>query len=74
MTKSIIILNNSIYIEDYKAIEYFDENLIKISCKSLNISIEGLNLQIDSFNKYSIKISGKINNIQYNNKGEVIYE
>ena len=74
MTKSIIILNNSIYIEDYKAIEYLDENLIKISCKSLNISIEGLNLQIDSFNKYSIKISGKINNIQYNNKGEVIYE
>ncbi len=74
MTKSIIILNNSIYIEDYKAIEYFDESLIKISCKSLIISIEGINLQIDSYNKYSIKISGKINNINYNNLSEVIYE
>lgn len=74
MTKSIIIFNNSIYIEDYKSIEYFDEKLIKISCKSLDISVEGLNLQIDSYNKYSIKISGKINIIQYENKGEVIYE
>lgn len=73
MTKSIILLNNSIYIEDYRSIEYFDDKLIKISCKNLNITIEGTNLQINSFNKYSIKISGEINIIIYNNKGEVLY-
>lgn len=74
MTKSIIILNNSIYIEDYSSIEYFDDKLIKIICKNLFITIEGLNLQINSYNKYSIKISGIINNIHYKNKGEGIYD
>ena len=74
MTKSIIILNNSIYIEDYRAIEYFDDKLIKIICKTLFITIEGLNVKINSYNKYRIKISGIINNIHYKNKGEGIYD
>ncbi len=69
MTKAVILSNNSIYIEDYKNIEYFDENSIQISCKRINILIDGFNLQIESYNKYSIKITGIINKIQYNNGG-----
>ncbi|MBE5953529.1 MAG: hypothetical protein E7257_05165 [Lachnospiraceae bacterium] len=74
MTKSVILSNNTIYIEDYKNIEYFDDKLIMVCCKKINISIEGSELQIDSYNKYSLKISGDINIIKYYNGGNVLYD
>lgn len=67
MTKTIIIDNNALYIENYKTIEYFDDKNIKIFCKNLSIIIVGNNLKIDSYSKFSIKISGTISNIEYIN-------
>ncbi len=69
MTKSIILDNNALYIENYKNIDYFDNNNIQISCKMLKIIINGTGLQINSYNKFSIKISGLISNIEYKNIG-----
>lgn len=65
MTKAVLIDNNSLYIEDYKAIDYFDSNKITIILKDKSISITGNNLIIEAFNKFNLKISGEINNIEY---------
>jgi len=65
MTKAVLINNNSLYIEDYKAIDYFDSNKITIILKDKSISITGNNLIIEAFNKFNLKISGEINNIEY---------
>lgn len=65
MTKAVLINNNSLYIEEYKAIDYFDSNKITIILKDKSISITGNNLIIEAFNKFNLKISGEINNIEY---------
>ncbi len=65
MIKTIILDNNAIYIENYKNIDFFDSTNIHISCNKLTIQIVGENLQIDSYNKFRIKITGIIININY---------
>lgn len=65
MIKTIIIDNDALFIENYKSIEYFDDNIIKINCKKFLIIINGKKIQIDFFNSLSLKISGIISNIEY---------
>lgn len=67
MTKTILLDNMALYIENYKTIDYFDDKSIKISCKELIIMVNGINLQIDSYSKFSIKITGIISNVEYVN-------
>lgn len=65
MTKTVIIDNHSLYIEEYKTIDFFDENKIHIILKDKKIIISGTDLIIESFTKYNLKISGNITCIEY---------
>jgi len=65
MTKTVIIDNSSLYIEEYKTIEFFNENKIHILLKNKKILITGNKLIIESYNKYNLKISGEIHSVEY---------
>ncbi len=67
MIKTVILDNNALLIENYKSIDYFDENTIRIICKNIIVIINGHNLKLDSFSNLSLKISGQISNIEYIN-------
>ena len=60
-----------IYIENYRYIQKFKTNEIKIRTKHGSIHFYGQQISIDFYTKEEIKISGYIEHIDYNANWEV---
>lgn len=54
-----------IYIENYKNIIEFNENVIKIQARSTKIIITGKHLHIEYFNNDDMKIKGRISDVSF---------
>ncbi|MDD6293432.1 MAG: YabP/YqfC family sporulation protein [Eubacteriales bacterium] len=54
-----------IYIENYKKIIEFSEEVIKIQGRNSKIIITGKHLHIEYFNHNDMKIKGRISNISF---------
>ena len=52
-----------VYIENYKNIIEFNENVIKIQARSTKIIITGKHLHIEYFNNDDMKIKGRISDV-----------
>ena len=60
-----IIGRNCIFIENYRRIITFDEKSVVIMCKHYRLNICGVNLCIEYYNEYELKISGGISEITF---------
>ncbi|MDD6572556.1 MAG: YabP/YqfC family sporulation protein [Thermoflexaceae bacterium] len=58
-----IMGNNSLLIENFKAIMEYKNDFVRIKAKDKIISIHGSKLAIEYYNAEEIKIIGKINSI-----------
>lgn len=58
-----IMGNNSMIIENFKAIMDYKEDYVRIKAKDKIISIYGNKLTIEYYNSEEIKIAGKMNSI-----------
>ncbi|MDF2952446.1 MAG: hypothetical protein K0S18_2029 [Anaerocolumna sp.] len=56
---------NELYLENYKGIIEYNENIIRVLTGIGKVQIEGKNLNIDFFTNDEMKITGIIHNIQY---------
>lgn len=56
---------SSLMIENYRGILDFEDSFIKIQAKNCQILIEGSHLSIDYYTNEEMKISGFIQQIQY---------
>lgn len=56
---------NQLCLENYKGIIEYTGEIIRIQAKNCRIQIEGKNLNIDYFTDDEMRISGKINRIEY---------
>ena len=54
-----------VYIENYKNIIEFNENVIKIQARSTKIIITGKHLHIEYFNNDDMKIKGRISDVSF---------
>lgn len=54
-----------VYIENYKNIIEFNENIIKIQARTSKIIITGRHLHIEYFNNDDMKIKGRISDISF---------
>lgn len=54
-----------VYIENYKNIIEFNENVIKIQARSTKIIITGKHLHIEYFNNDDMKIKGRVSDISF---------
>lgn len=64
-TKVTIISNDNVLIEGYDKIVDYLENYIKIKCNSLNVIIDGINLNIKEVTDEDLVITGQIYSINY---------
>lgn len=64
-TKITIINNNNILIEGYKQIVDYYDDYIKIKTNSLEIVIDGRNLDIKEITDYELVIEGSIYSLNY---------
>ena len=58
-----IVGNNVMFIDNYKRIAEYTEDIIKVVCKNKIITVRGCNLKIDYYNCNEMKLSGDINEI-----------
>ncbi|MCI8668258.1 MAG: sporulation protein [Lachnospiraceae bacterium] len=54
-----------VYIENYKNIIEFNENVIKVQARSAKIIITGKHLHIEYFNNDDMKIKGRISDVSF---------
>ena len=54
-----------VYLENYKNIIEFNENVIKIQARSTKIIITGKHLHIEYFNNDDMKIKGRISDVSF---------
>lgn len=54
-----------LYIENFKSIIEYNEEIIKVQAITCKIFIYGKRLHIEYFNNNDMKITGRINNIEY---------
>ncbi len=54
-----------VYIENYKNIIEFNDNVIKIQARSTKIIITGKHLHIEYFNNDDMKIKGRISDVSF---------
>lgn len=64
ITRVTALGNELIYIENYKGIIEYDENLIRLANK---VTIVGESLCIEEITNNEVFISGEINNIEFEN-------
>ncbi len=63
-----LVGNSEAYIEGFKRIVEYDENMIVVSTKRANVAFWGAGLSMKFMNKESITIVGKITQIQFIDK------
>ena len=63
-----LVGNNEAYIEGFKRIVEYDENLIVVSTKRVNIAFYGCDLSMKFMNRESVTVMGKITQIQFIDK------
>lgn len=62
ISRITMISNELIYIENYKGIIEYDDNLIRLTNK---VTVLGQSLCIEEISNNEVFISGKINNIEF---------
>lgn len=68
MTRAVMIDQNYLHIDGYRNIISFDDQCIRLDCKTKILEIQGEKLLIDSFTGIEMTISGKVDNICWMNK------
>ncbi len=63
-----LVGNSEAYIEGFKRIVEYDENMIVVSTKKVNLAFWGAELSMKFMDKESITIVGKITQIQFIDK------
>lgn len=71
-TKVTMIDNKVIYMEGKNKIDDFDKTYIKVNTDNCIIVVQGNNLDIKEAKDLELCIEGKINSIEYLNKGESV--
>lgn len=67
--KITILGFEEMYIENYSGILEYEEFFIRINTKIGNININGFNLKLDEMTEDNLKITGKIENIDFEKRG-----
>ena len=57
------------YIENYVGILEYEDFFIRINTKIGNININGFNLKLDEMNEDNLKVTGKVENIDFEKRG-----
>ncbi len=57
------------YIENYVGILEYEDFFIRINTKIGNININGFNLKLDEMNEDNLKVTGKIESIDFEKRG-----
>ena len=52
-------------VENYRGILEYTDNLIRISCRQGHIRITGKNLKIAYYTNYEMKITGRVEKVEY---------
>lgn len=60
-----IIGNEEACIENYKRIIEYTDNVIRVQAKQRQIKIAGINLKIEFYTNDEMKITGKIDSLEY---------
>lgn len=67
--KITILGFEEMYIENYSGILEYEEFFIRINTKIGNININGFNLKLDEMTEDNLKITGKIENMDFEKRG-----
>lgn len=67
--KITILGFEEMYIENYSGILEFEDFFIRINTKIGNININGFNLKLDEMTEDNLKITGKIENMDFEKRG-----
>ena len=57
--------NSEMWIENYRGLLEYTDQLVRIQTKTGQIRVTGNHLQVDSYTNDDMKITGKIRNIEY---------
>ena len=67
--KITILGFEEMYIENYSGILEYEDFFIRINTKIGNININGFNLKLDEMTEDNLKITGKIENMDFEKRG-----